>query len=64
MLTYAELQVLLADLNHKGSLQTFLSIAFMYVRNKEGQAPCTTLTGMQDGCLYLWNRCVCSADVC
>ena len=50
------MQVSMADFKKKGSLQTFLSIAFMRVRNgKEGVTACTTLTGTQDGSLYLWN---------
>ena len=52
----ARMEVSLADFKKKGSLQTFLSLAFMRVRNsKEGVSACTTLTGTQDGSLYLWN---------
>ena len=48
-------EVSLADLNKKGSLQTFLSIGFMKVR-RDGRATCTTVTGCHDGSLYLWNE--------
>ena len=52
----AQLEAECADFSRKGSLQTFVSLAFMKVRSKEETAVAHTLCGCQDGSLYVFDR--------